>query len=279
MCKGIQIPVLNHGFVKLIDYMGTDSSIVQAARVSYGKGTEKTSKDTGLIRYLMRNRHTSPFEMCEVQLHIKLPIFVARQWVRHRTASINEISGRYSVLREEFYEPVEWCEQSTSNKQGAGKSLSSEKQFTTGTHYSLVLQRCKNSYRSFIRNNVAREQARIALPLSTYTEWYWKIDLHNLLHFLKLRQDSHAQYEIRQYANVIAGIVEQLYPITFKAFQDYIINSITFSTIEIALLKDICPALSDIATATTISDITTKYKMTSSEYKEFINKLRKFKND
>lgn len=232
--------VLDHGFVRVIDYMGNDSAIVQAARVSYGEGTKQISNDKGLINYLMRNRHTSPFEMCEIKLHVKLPIFVARQWIRHRTANVNEYSARYSILKGEFYIPTNEtiCEQSSDNKQGRGDQVNE-------SFASRVIEMLRNdamtAYHNYqnmlnidddneiIDNNrpcVAREIARINLPLSTYTEFYWKIDLHNLLHFLKLRTDPHAQYEIREYAKVILDIVKKWVPYTYEAFMNYQINSI-----------------------------------------------------
>lgn len=232
--------VLDHGFIRVIDYMGNDAAIVQAARVSYGEGTKQISNDKGLINYLMRNGHTSPFEMCEIKLHVKLPIFVARQWIRHRTANVNEYSARYSILRGEFYIPTTEtiCEQSSDNKQGRGEKV--DEQFalrvtemirndaiTAYHNYQNMLN--INDDNEIIDNNrpcVAREIARINLPLSTYTEFYWKIDLHNLLHFLKLRTDPHAQYEIREYAKVMLEIVKKWVPYTYEAFVNYTLNSI-----------------------------------------------------
>lgn len=230
--------VLDHGFVRVVDYMGDDSSIVQAARVSYGAGTKAVSEDRGLIRYLMRNRHTSPFEMCEIKFHIKLPIFVARQWIRHRTANVNEVSGRYSVMPEEFYVPhvQDVQPQAKDNKQGRNGTLPKDDVDT-------FRRVCQNNHRDFddyngiVGNGVARELARINLPLSTYTEWYWKIDLHNLLHFLKLRMDGHAQKEIRDYANILAEIVKKWVPHTFEAFEDYVLDAKTFSRKEMGALR------------------------------------------
>lgn len=219
--------VLNHGFVRLVDYMGGDERIVQAARVSYGDGTKTKRKDEGLINYLLRNRHTSPFEQVILTFHIKLPIFVARQWIRHRTARLNEISGRYSVMADEFYLPElkDIRLQSSDNKQGRGEELPRELQ-------QQVLSQLKNeqasiygNYNSFIEKDVARELARINLPLSLYTQWYWQIDLHNLFHFLRLRLDSHAQLEIRKYGEVMADIVKAVAPISYKAFEEHILNS------------------------------------------------------
>jgi thymidylate synthase (FAD) len=234
------IEVLNHGFVYLVDYMGDDQAIEQAARVSHGAGTRKVSQTEGLLRYLMRHDHTSPFEMVEFKFHAKMPIFVARQWVRHRTASINEISGRYSVLKNEFYMPDQEviAVQSTDNKQGRGASVSPEYaneirvklgDSYNNTHelYSWLLGEGDDD-----KPGVAKELARIPLPVATYTEWYWKIDLHNLLHFQKLRMDSHAQWEIRQYANAMGGIIKDSVPITWKAFEDYQLNAIKLTSPE-----------------------------------------------
>ncbi|HOK14268.1 MAG TPA: FAD-dependent thymidylate synthase [Candidatus Kapabacteria bacterium] len=234
----LEYKCLDYGFVRLVDWMGDDSSIVQAARVSYGKGTKSVSEDTALIRYLMRNLHTSPFEMVEFKFHVKLPIFVARQWIRHRTANVNEYSGRYSEMPDEFYlpEPDQLRLQSTLNKQGRGEA--------TIDNASDVLSRMKQTqerlfqeYSELLATGLAREIARINLPLSNYTEWYWKIDLHNLFHFLRLRLESHAQYEIRIYAEAIAKIIKQIVPIAYKAFEDYILEAIRFSRNELNALK------------------------------------------
>lgn len=237
-----EIKCLDHGFVRLVDFMGDDSSIVQSARVSYGKGTKSVREDTTLIRYLMRHQHTSPFEMVELKFHIRLPIFVARQWIRHRTASVNEYSGRYSEMTDDFYIPEQnqIRTQDEVNKQGR-----SDKQIDDATAQEVLQsmqQHQKNSYDEYLNylgKGVAREIARINLPLSSYTEWYWKIDLHNLFRFLKLRLDWHAQYEIRVYAEAIANIIKELYPISFKAFSDYILNSVTFSYAELSKIKKI----------------------------------------
>lgn len=229
------IPVLDHGFVRVIDYMGTDSAIVQAARVSYGKGTKKMREDAGLIRYLLRHRHTTPFEMCEIKFHIKLPIFVARQWIRHRTANVNEYSGRYSIMDKEFYMPQaeHLAAQSVSNRQGRGDVLE-------GTEAARALEILKadavNAYQHYEelmncteegvvldekKQGLARELARMNLPVNFYTQWYWKVDLHNLMHFLALRADPHAQYEIRVYAEAMIDILKKWLPLTYEAFQDY----------------------------------------------------------
>jgi thymidylate synthase (FAD) len=226
------VPVLDHGFVRVVDYMGDDAAVVQAARVSYGKGTRAVSEDRGLIRYLMRHRHTTPFEMCELKLHVKLPIFVARQWIRHRMASVNEISARYSILDREFYlpRPGDLAVQSSNNKQGRGETLDSE----TAARVLALLQRDATqacaTYESLLDDEgLARELARINLPLSMYTQWYWKIDLHNLMHFLALRLDGHAQYEIRVYAEAIAGFVRAWVPTCWEAFEDYRVGGVTLS--------------------------------------------------
>ncbi len=245
---GERINVLDHGFIRLIDYMGGDESIVQAARVSYGKGTKKVSQDRGLIRYLMRHKHTTPFEMCEIKFHVKLPIFVARQWIRHRMANVNEYSARYSILDKEFYVPVTLESQSKKNNQGRGERIkeNSEKEYidkirlNSKNAYSLYLELLNLDDDGNVvdpsRDNVAREISRLVLPVNFYTQFYWKIDLHNLLHFLSLRTDKHAQYEIRVYADKILDIVKLWVPLTYEAFEDYRRKSITFSSQEVSLL-------------------------------------------
>src|SRR5210317_2245254 len=221
------IPVLDHGFVRVIDYMGDDAAITQAARVSYGKGTKAVSNDEGLIRYLMRHWHSTPFEMCEIKLHVKLPVFVARQWIRHRTANVNEYSARYSILDREFYipEPDSLAAQSVVNNQGRGQVLQ-------GAEAARVLEilksdsnRAYDNYEAMIsgegQDGLARELARMNLPANIYTQWYWKVDLHNLFHFLRLRADSHAQYEIRVYAELMCDLVKDWVPYAYGAFEDY----------------------------------------------------------
>eukprot|EP01037_Dinobryon_pediforme_P010903 gene10903-10985_t len=228
-------PVLDHGFVRVIDYMGDDAAVVQAARVSYGRGTRKVSEDAGLIRYLMRHRHSTPFEMCEIKYHVKLPIFVARQWIRHRTANVNEISARYSILDREFYIPApeNLAAQSVVNRQGRGDLLEGEDAvrvmdllrsdaMQTYDHYAMMLN--ENEDGTPIdpgRQGLARELARMNLTLNTYTQWYWKTDLHNLLGFLSLRADAHAQYEIRVYAEAMLESVKAWVPATYAAFTDF----------------------------------------------------------
>ena len=235
------IPVLDHGFIRVIDYMGTDAAIVQAARVSYGVGTKKTNEDRGLINYLMRHSHTTPFEMCEIKLHVKLPLFVMRHWVRHRTANINEYSARYSILSNEFYIPEidQLAKQSLTNKQGKSDEamdLSSAKEVI-----DILESSCKESYEKYLHMlddlSLTRELARAVLPVNVYTEMYWKIDLHNLLHFIRLRADSHAQYEIRCYANEILNIVKKWVPFTHDAFVNYRQKSVSISKKFIELNK------------------------------------------
>lgn len=235
--------VLDHGFVRVIDYMGDDAAIVQAARVSYGAGTKHVQNDEGLIRYLMRHWHSTPFEMCEIKLHVKLPVFVARQWIRHRTANVNEYSARYSILDREFYipQPEQLAAQSTVNNQGRGAVLE-------GPEASRVLEilkrdaaQCYDDYEAMLsqdgQQGLARELARMNLPMNIYTQWYWKTDLHNLFHFLRLRADHHAQYEIRVYAEAIAATVRDWVPLAFAAFEDYRMGGVTLSGKAIAVLK------------------------------------------
>ena len=235
--------VLDHGFIRVIDYMGDDAAIVQAARVSYGAGTKHVQNDEGLIRYLMRHWHSTPFEMCEIKLHVKLPVFVARQWIRHRTANVNEYSARYSILDREFYipQPEQLAAQSVVNNQGRGEVL-------TGAESARVLDilkrdaaQCYDNYESMLsqdgQQGLARELARMNLPMNIYTQWYWKVDLHNLFHFLRLRADAHAQYEIRVYAEAIAATVKDWVPLAFAAFEDYRMGGATLSAKAISVLK------------------------------------------
>lgn len=234
------IEVLDHGFVYLVDYMGDDLSIEQAARTSYGPGTTSASSSTGLIRYLMRHRHTSPIEMVELKFHVKMPIFIARQWMRHRTASVNELSGRYSVLPSEFYVPEVNAvnKQSAMNNQGRGELLAQDNAAEIRRVMKLETESAYDHYEWMIdEHDLARESARAILPVSVYTEFYWKIDMHNLLHFLNLRLDSHAQFEIREYAKAIEQIVADGWPVTYQAFVDYVKDSVTFSGPELTALK------------------------------------------
>ena len=238
------VPVLDHGFVRVIDYMGDDAAIVQAARVSYGRGTKAARDDAGLIRYLMRHWHSTPFEMCEIKLHVKLPVFVARQWIRHRTANVNEYSARYSILDREFYVPApeHLAAQSTSNRQGRGETLEGEAAERVLRLLRSEGARAFDAYESLLGGEdgeagLARELARIVTPLSTYTQWYWKTDLHNLFHFLRLRADPHAQYEIRVYAEAIAALVKAWVPVAHAAFEDYRLNAATLSGPAMACLR------------------------------------------
>jgi thymidylate synthase (FAD) len=228
-------PVLDHGFVRVVDYMGDDAAICQAARVSYGKGTKSVQNDEGLIRYLMRHWHSTPFEMCEVKLHVKLPVFVARQWIRHRTANVNEYSARYSILDREFYipGPEQLAAQSVINNQGRGEALTGEEAARVLDILKSDSTRAYDHYEEMIsdegKQGLARELARMNLPANIYTQWYWKVDLHNLFHFLRLRADSHAQYEIRVYADEICKIVAAWVPFAYKAFEDYRMGGETLS--------------------------------------------------
>ena len=245
------LPVLDRGFVRVIDYMGDDGAIVQAARVSYGRGTKKVSDDRGLINYLMRMRHTSPFEMCELKLHVKLPIFVARQWIRHRTANVNEYSARYSVLADEFYVPApeHVASQAGSNRQGRDRVLDPLQATAVRETVRANAERAYADYLALLnqdeagaalepeREGLARELARIVLPLNTYTEWYWKTDLHNLLHFIALRADPHAQYEIRAYAEALLDVVRRWTPLTCAAFEDYRLHAAELSGKALAALR------------------------------------------
>ena len=245
------IPVLDHGFVRVIDYMGDDAAVVQAARVSYGKGTKKVSDEAGLINYLLRHRHTTPFEMCEIKYHVKLPIFIARQWIRHRTANVNEYSARYSVLDREFYIPAEdqLSAQSRSNRQGRGALLAGEEAQRV---LEILREDAQENYDHYVemlnedeegntidetKEGLARELARMNLTLNTYTQWYWKINLHNLLHFLSLRADTHAQYEIRVYADAMLETVKRWCPITFQSFLDHRVEGVTLSGKAMKVVK------------------------------------------
>jgi len=229
------IPVLDHGFIRVVDYMGNDTSIVQAARVSYGKGTKKVNTDSGLIKYLMRHWHSTPFEMCEIKYHVKLPIFIARQWIRHRTANVNEYSARYSILDKEFYLPAtkHLAAQSQNNRQGRGDILEGDQakqvldllkkdaEQTYKNYEQMLNEKYDGSVIDEKRAGLARELARMNLTLNTYTQWYWKTDLLNLMNFLRLRADDHAQYEIRAYAEVMLDTLKKWVPTTYEAFMDY----------------------------------------------------------
>lgn len=239
------LPVLDHGFIRVVDYMGDDAAIVQAARVSYGRGTKSVRDDAGLINYLMRHRHTTPFEMCEIKLHVKLPMFIARQWIRHRTANVNEYSARYSVLDREFYTPAEEkvASQSANNRQGRGDSLSKTTADAVRGRMRAQADAAFDLYDDLLGapaeagTSVARELARAVLPLSTYTQWYWKIDLHNLLHFVALRADAHAQYEIRAYADVLLDIVRKWVPLTAAAFVNHRMEGASLSAGQLQAIR------------------------------------------
>ncbi|MFV0302823.1 MAG: FAD-dependent thymidylate synthase [Paracoccus sp. (in: a-proteobacteria)] len=241
-------PVLDHGFVRVVDYMGDDAAICQAARVSYGRGTKSVQNDEGLIRYLMRHWHSTPFEMCEAKFHVKLPVFVARQWIRHRTANVNEYSARYSILDREFYIPApdKLAAQSTQNNQGRGEVLAGEEAakvleilredaMRSYDHYEAMLSQARPD--GTPQQGLARELARMNLPANIYTQWYWKVDLHNLLHFLRLRADPHAQYEIRAYADAMCRIVADWVPAAFGAFRDYRMEAVSLSAQAAAVLR------------------------------------------
>jgi thymidylate synthase (FAD) len=237
---GRAFTVLDDGFVRLVDYMGNDSAIVQAARVSYGRGTKRVHEDRGLIRYLLRHAHTTPFEMCEIKLHVRVPMDIWRQWIRHRTASVNEYSTRYSEAIDGAHRtaPDAWRLQSTSNRQGSSGRLPPEAGARLSAEEADLVKRAREAYEGRLAAGVAREQARKDLPLSTYTEAYWKIDLHNLLHFLALRMDAHAQQEIRAYATLIGEeIVARWVPVTWEAFLDYRRNAMTLSSLEVMLVS------------------------------------------
>lgn len=259
---GVTIPCLDHGFVRLVDYMGDDHAVVQAARVSYGTGTKRLREDRGLIRYLLRHRHTTPFEMCEMKVHVKLPIFVARQWIRTRAASANEASGRYSVIDREFYIPAAETlgAQSKSNRQGRGEPVSSARAEEIRNLLRTDAQQAYAHYEELLGGaaaaattgeqreaaaaaaqpapeGIARELARINLPVSYYTQWYWKIDLHNLLRFISLRADAHAQYEIQVYAQALADLTRRWVPDVYEAFVDYQMEGATLSRMEVAALR------------------------------------------
>lgn len=272
---GEKFPVLDDGFIRVIDYMGNDSSIVQAARVSYGEGTKTVSDDRGLIRYMMRHKHTSPFEQCEIKFHIRVPMDCWRQWIRHRTASVNEYSTRYSEAINSMAKTDyrTWRTQSSENKQGSSGFIDPEEGKRLSKFEEVLQNRIWDEYQARLKTGVAREQARKDLSLSLYTEAYWKIDLHNLLHFLKLRLDSHAQHEIRMYAKEIVNIIKLWAPLTWEAFEDYTLNSITFSKQELMLLRGyLTPRGWDNAYETDGINISKR------EMKEFEAKMEKIRN-
>lgn len=284
---GNKIPVLDHGFIRPIDYMGNDTSVVQAARVSYGSGTKTNSEDEGLIRYLMRHHHSTPMEMCELKLHIKAPIFVARQWLRHRMSSTNEYSARYSMMQDMFYlpDPANLTPQSKTNAQGRNElvKLSEEESKKALEILESDANHCYENYLNLTntdaqgnvlddsKQGIARELARMNLPVSIYTEWYWKIDLHNLFHFLRLRADSHAQYEIRVYAEAIEDIVAQWVPMCFRAYKDYRKNAINFSAEEVNILRTLVNNSEAILMG--LDDLVSESNLSKREKTELFNKL------
>ena len=265
---GRKFPVLNDGFVRVVDYMGSDSAIVQAARVSYGKGTKSVNSDAGLINYLMRHRHTTPFEMCEIKLHIRIPMDALRQLIRHRTANVNEYSTRYSEAIDSVYKVGmgEWRKQSADNKQGSGEFFHYAEGIEFSRDQDNLIRISKEYYSKRINSGMAREQARKDLLLCTYSELYWKIDLHNLLHFLQLRMDNHAQYEIRQYAEVMGNIVKEWCPLAWKAFR-YRQKAIVLSAAEQTALSAIITNVYGINEVEKLFD-------SKGEYQEFRDKLK-----
>jgi thymidylate synthase (FAD) len=261
------IQVDQHGFVRLVDYMGSDQSIVQAARVSYGAGTKSVREDRGLIRYLLRHSHTTPFEMVVLKFHIKCPIFVARQWVRHRTASINEESARYSILSNDFHipEPTELNVQSSDNKQGRGEALDIVTAIDVANRMASVYDTAYEQYEYLLSLDVARETAREVLPVGIYTQFYWQMNLHNLLHFLHLRLDPHAQKEIRDYAEAVAYLTKAVAPVAYEAFNDYVLTGRRFSGEEMALIK--------LLISNDIETVNEHSLSTKSEVREFLAKF------
>lgn len=268
-----EIKVLDHGFVRLVDVMGNDQRIVQAARVSYGAGTKSVREDRGLIRYLLRHKHTSPFEMVEFAFHLKMPVFVARQHIRHRTANVNEISGRYSVISDEFYVPDarRMQKQSSDNKQGSSEELIANPEAEIEAT-RLENDQAYDTYLARLDSGMARELARINLPLSMYTEMYWKIDLHNLFHYLRLRLDPHAQYEIRVYAQAMLSLIREHVPCACEAFEDYLLEAVTFSSLEIKALQALMIPGKEAGPLTSVTEILEKVIPGSGERKEFLDK-------
>ena len=261
------VKVLDHGFVVLKETMGSDSTIAESARVSYGAGTKTISDDRNLIRYLMRHHHTSPFEMAEARFLVKVPVFIWRQWIRHRTANVNELSGRYSELPEEYYVPDEWRAQSVTNKQGGEEPMFYESKN--------VEEAAFDEYRNRLNEGVSRELARTCLPVSHYTLAYWKCDIHNIMHFLKLRLHSHAQHEIQLYARTIYTLLKDRFPLTVEAFEDYVLNCESFSRMELHLLKEMLKqSKMTIFTEARAEDM----GMSRREYVEFSNKILKISN-
>ena len=276
---GGYFPVLDHGFVALVDYMGGDADVERAARVSYGAGTRRTSATRGLIRYLRRHLHTTPSEMVEFKFHCAMPMFVARQWIRHRTASVNEYSGRYSLIPLLFYLPRrEQVElQSTANRQGRAGGVADSTYAGAVERWNLLRREAGAGYSWLIAEDIAREIARIDLPLSTYTQWYWKIDLHNLLHFLSLRADPHAQWEIREYASVISGMVKRVAPLTHEAWADYQLMGTSLSRGELDAIRSLISVSSDGTLGGKGGTVTPEgladFKLSPREIRELASKL------
>jgi thymidylate synthase (FAD) len=279
---GLYFPVLDHGFVALVDYMGSDACIERAARVSYGFGTRKTSQTRGLLRYLRRHLHTTPSEMVELKFHCCMPMFVARQWIRHRTANVNEYSGRYSLMPMLFYTPSreQLQTQANSNRQGrSGEQLGAADYAEAVRQWEAVRQASRGSYQWLTEHDVARELARIDLPLSTYTQWYWKIDLHNLMHFLRLRVDPHAQWEIQEYGRVMAGMMRRVAPLSYEAWIDYDVCGARLSRGELALLRELVVAEADSVAPRSPSGAVDRGRaealgLSSRELDELVAKLR-----
>jgi thymidylate synthase (FAD) len=266
----LAIKVLDHGFVVLKETMGTDATIAESARVSYGQGTKSVSGDRNLIRYLMRHQHTSPFEMAEARFLVKVPVFVWRQWIRHRTANVNELSGRYSELPDEYFVPEQWRSQSVTNKQGGEEPMEYDRWDTGAGLHTEDLAFLE--YRSRLEAGVSRELARTCLPVSHYTMAYWKCDLHNMFHFLKLRMHAHAQVEIRVYADAIYNLLSQKFPIAFEAFNDYVLNAMTFSKTELELIKSMLKPNSFSYFSETEAE---KVGISKREIQEFAKKISK----
>lgn len=282
---GKYFEVLDHGFIACLDVMGDDASVEQAARVSYGAGTRKKTQTRGLLRYLKRMEHSTPYEMVEFKFHVCCPIFVARQWIRHRTSSTNEYSGRYSLIPMLFYTPEadQFKAQSKDNNQGRGSILDNTEKYKAAVSYWNELRKSsKNLYEDLIEADVARELARIDLPLSVYTQFYWKVNLHNLMHFLTLRTDDHAQYEIRAYANIMAGMLKQVAPLSYEAWIDYDVGGTNFSRMEMNVIKELLYAYEntsgvghiDLNQDTGISNLgDSKYGLSKREVNELVSKL------
>jgi thymidylate synthase (FAD) len=287
---GLYFPVLDHGFISLIDYMGTDQCIESAARVSYGAGTRKTNLTRGLIRYLHRHKHTTPSEMVELKFHCCMPMFIARQWIRHRTANVNEYSGRYSLMPMLFYTPEveQFQKQSQSNNQGRSGIVDIEKYETAVSRWNELRKQSSFLYEDLTSADITRELARIDLPLSTYTQWYWKIDLHNLLHFLTLRVDSHAQWEIQEYGKIMAGMLKRAAPLSYEAWLEYDVGGASFGKTELSIIQSFIQVVNsrsgdyelrsspaDMLTSTTMSK---NQDLSNREIKELTDKLSKKTN-